>query len=191
MKKLILLLLLSSFITTGQNVKETIYLKNGETKTGFVKLDDSGVKFKVHKKSKDKIKYLPNEVERVEFESENGIKTIYVYKNTERILENSPRLMNIILEGNVTLYEEFYTYGYSFETRYYVSKQNEKLTLIYKGLGNSSNKAIKNYFQDCPSFIELLNRQAFRKIVVMEKGNRIPLRLLKMVEYYNSKCSND
>ena len=178
-------MLLSSFITTGQNVKKTIYLKNGETKTGFVTLNDSGVKFKVHKKSKDKIKYLPNEVERVEFDNENGIKTIYVYKNTERILENSPRLMNIILEGNVTLYQEFYTYGYSSGFCYYVSKQNEKLTLI------SSNKAIKNYFQDCPSFIELLNREAFRKIVVMEKGNKTPLRLLKMVEYYNSKCSND
>ncbi len=108
------------------------------------------------------------------------------------MFENSNRLLDLVIEGKVSLYRDMLHVDNGVQLVYYVDKKNEKLTKIFPVgfMGNGSDKAISEYFNDCPAILELLEREAFRKFVKMKKGLKSQYRLEEIVKYYNQKCDN-
>ena len=197
MKKTILLLtIFFSTITFSQKDNGKIYLKNGEVKTGFIRLglistfglaSEDIVVFKKNKKSKEKIKYTLNDIDKIELEKKG---TYFMKKNekgniliTQLIYEGSPLSLYLYLEE-----------GFNGEKSpsYYFQKGNENLQLIYRGLGNSSNKKMTKYFSDCPKLTEYIKSRTFEKYVekspVFKGKNKLISKLTEIVKFYNKNC---
>lgn len=201
MKRLILFLILSSSVATSQTDKKTVYLKNGEIKTGYITFKENGIKFKVDRKSKEKINYSPDEIVKIEIEKENGLIKTQIYKKIATSQFGEEKLVTIEIIGKVNLYTyiNYYTnvsvnggVSRGAETQYFVERGDSGMTKIYPVgiLGNGSDKAIKKYFYGCPSLLQLKKKKAFRKLVGNRKGNKVYNRMVEIVKYYNSKCNN-
>ena len=103
MKKTILLLtIFISTITFSQKDNGKIYLKNGEVKTGFIRLglfstfglaSENTVVFKKNKKSKEKTKYTLNDIDKIELKK----KGTYFMKKNEK---GNILITNLIYESS-------------------------------------------------------------------------------------------
>ena len=197
MKKTILLL--SIFLSTlifSQKDNGKIFLKNGEVKTGFIRLglystfgfaSENKVVYKKSKESKEKIKYSLNEINKVVLEKRG---TFFMKKNEKGDI----LITNLIYEGSpLSLYhypEEGFN-GHKSPT-YYFQNGNEDLKLIYRGLGNSSDKKMRKYFSDCPKLAEYIKSRTFEKYVErspkFKDKNKFYSKLIEIVKYYNENC---
>ncbi len=194
MKKYFLIIsVLVSSILNAQKLNGTIYFKDGTIKNGLIKItNNEKIKFKTNKDSEDITTYSSIEVDKVEIEFEKNRKEIRVYKDIENLFQYGEKLLTLLVEGKVNLYIDMLHVDNGVQLVYYVDKKKEKLTKIYPVgfLGNGSDKAISEYFNDCPALIELLEREAFRKFVRMKKGLKSQYRLEEIVKYYNRECDN-
>jgi len=194
MKKYFLILsILFTSILNAQKQNGTIFFKDGTTKNGLLKITNNHkIKFKINENSEDVLTYSSLEVEKIEIEFKKNRKEVKVYKDTESLFQSSDKLLTLLEEGKVNLYMDMLHVDNGVQLIYYVDKKKEKLTKIYPVgfMGNGSDKAIEEYFQDCPTLLELLKREAFRKFVKMKKGLKSQYRLEEIVKYYNQKCDN-
>jgi len=197
MKKTILLLtIFISTITFSQKDNGKIYLKNGEVKTGFIRLglfstfglaSENTVVFKKNKKSKEKTKYTLNDIDKIELKK----KGTYFMKKNEK---GNILITNLIYESSpLSIYfywESAFDGGKS--PTYYFQKGNEDLKLIYRGLGNTSNKKMRKYFSDCPKLVEYIKSRTFEKYVErspkFKDKSKLTSKLIEIVKYYNENC---
>ncbi|WP_047546338.1 hypothetical protein [Psychroserpens sp. Hel_I_66] len=189
MKKIIIIITLClSSVLYAQKEKGTIYFKDGSKKEGLVAINaNHDITYKLTENSEKFLIYNASTVEKVQLE---GFATQY-YKTIENGLENTDRLVIKLIDGKVSLYKDFKETNNGKVNLYFVEKDNEPLAQMYpaKSFAKSSDKVIKDYFQDCPQLIELLDKEAFRKDVKMKEGRNSQLRLEAIVKYYNDKCN--
>tara|TARA_B110000240_G_scaffold145172_1_gene160539 strand:+ start:188 stop:784 length:597 start_codon:yes stop_codon:yes gene_type:complete len=197
MKKTILLLtMFFSTITFSQKDNGKIYLKNGEVKTGFIRLglfstfgfaSENIVVYKKSRESKEKIKYSLNEINKVVLEKRG---TYFMKKNEKGDI----LITNLIYVGSplsIYYYPEEGFNGQKSPT-YYFQNGNEDLKLIYRGLGNTSNKKMRKYFSDCPKLAEYIKSRTFEKYVErspkFKDKSKLTSKLIEIVKYYNENC---
>ena len=197
MKKTVLLLtIFFSAITFSQKDNGKIYLKNGEVKTGFIRLglfstfglaSENTVVFKKNKKSKEKIKYTLKDIDKIELEKKG---TYFMKKNED----GNILITNLIYESSpLSIYSYWErTFDGGKSPTYYFQKGNENLKLIYRGLGNTSNKKMRKYFSDCPKLAEYIKSRTFEKYVErspkFKDKNKLYSKLIEIVKYYNENC---
>tara|TARA_B110000971_G_C19756389_1_gene384360 strand:- start:40 stop:636 length:597 start_codon:yes stop_codon:yes gene_type:complete len=197
MKKTILLLtMFFSTITFSQKDNGKIYLKNGEVKTGFIRLglfstfglaSENIVVFKKNKKSKEKTKYTLNDINKVVLEKKG---TYFMKKNKKGDI----LITNLIYEGSPLSCYLYWEEGFNGQRSpsYYFQKGNEDLKLIYRGLGNTSNKKMRKYFSDCPKLAEYIKSRTFEKYVErspkFKDKSKLTSKLIEIVKYYNENC---
>tara|TARA_R110001592_G_scaffold149963_1_gene375550 strand:+ start:2772 stop:3368 length:597 start_codon:yes stop_codon:yes gene_type:complete len=197
MKKTILLL--SIFLSTlifSQKDNGKIFLKNGEVKTGFIRLglfstfglaSENIVVFKKNKESNEKIKYTLNDINKVVLEK----KGTYFMKKNEK---GEILITNLIYEGSPLSLYLYWEEGFNGQRSpsYYFQKGNENLKLIYRGLGNSSDKKMRKYFSDCPKLAEYIKSRTFETYVErspkFKDKNKLNSKLIEIVKYYNENC---
>tara|TARA_B110001452_G_C15202723_1_gene417324 strand:- start:936 stop:1532 length:597 start_codon:yes stop_codon:yes gene_type:complete len=197
MKKTILLL--SIFLSTlifSQKDNGKIFLKNGEVKTGFIRLglfstfglaSENIVVFKKTKKSKEKTKYTLNDINKVVLEKKG---TYFMKKNKKGDI----LITNLIYEGSPLSCYLYWEEGFNGQKSpsYYFQKGNENLKLIYRGLGNSSNKKMRKYFSDCPKLAEYIKSRTFETYVErspkFKDKSKLNSKLIEIVKYYNENC---
>ena len=166
-----------------------LILKNNDTLVGVVKFE-SAVKnliglgnfkpnkilFKKSKKSKKKIKYKKNEV--MNFIIKRNDDKIVKYEYID-ISKNERKLLLVLAEGNVNLYEKDFTYMENINKTpgnfgtsqiqkngrfLYLKKKNEKYayniqyTKIFKSFKNKGSK----YFSNCKSVINKINDGTYK-----------------------------
>ena len=161
---LIFILLFISSIN-AQKKKGKIYLKNGEIKTGLVKLnvDKSIIKFRLSKKDKEITKFTSTQVEKLEIENKkgSGYFTTMVYKEIGTPFRTYQKLIQVIENGKVSFYIDFVNGANPYADYYadYYFERNDKMTKIYSAgnfISNQSKaeKRINEYFKDCKKLIE-------------------------------------
>ena len=197
MKKIILLL--SIFFSTlifSQKDNGKIYLKNGEVKNGFIRLglystfgfvSENIVVFKKSKESKEKIKYTLNEINKVVLEKRG---TYFMKKNEKGDI----LITSLIYEGSPLSLYYYPEEGFNGQksSTYYFQKGNKNLKLIYRGLGNSSDKKMRKYFSDCPKLAEYIKSRTFETYVErspkFKDKNKLNSKLIEIIKYYNKNC---
>lgn len=203
MKKAILFLFLSSLLKVNGQYKEgIIYYKNGKTTKGLIKERRSeDIKFKTDNKSKPiklnhkKIKGydIKNSKYRYKyFGSSNSGKVVGFDHKTGKLIyeknkktENTPKLLKLIIEGNINLFVEEFTgggfvipggngasFGGGSTTEYYIEKFGN-VAKIGTRIGNEQLK----YFNDCESLIKKINNKEIKR-------NNI----VYVINFYNQKC---
>ena len=201
--KALLLLLFTSCILFSQEYRATIYFHDGVSMPGYAEIKEEKNFFKDYPKNiiffrltKDD---KPDEwddtmIDRIVFE-DFGIDVTYQYVNFEYKDSSEKRLLEVITEGEVTLYCKYTTHwvgfnyvgnrspddfmnnppGISKETDRFLwlkRKGEDKLTRI----GRNKVK-IAEYFDQCPGIVKKL------------KTNEFGYNNLKdVVEYYNDIC---
>lgn len=175
-----------SFAQRGWNDGE-IHLKNGETKTGLVKigmiskdllaigLGDKVVRFKPAKKGK-KRKYREPEVDYVILNGTRG-NTNGRYEYV-LVSDNKKELFRVISTGKVILYHRFVSMtsgsggangmmsSSTYEVdEYYALRESETIAspLITGRISKSFRKKAIAYFSDCPSLVAKLENKTYRK----------------------------
>lgn len=197
MKKIYILTSILFIISNinAQKLQGKIHLKNGDVKEGLIKLsrDFSTIKYRENKTSKVKISYTSRDVAKVEIERWALCRcwTTLVYKTAETPFRTYEKLMEKVVDGKVSLYQDV-TYG---ERVYYSDlyfEKDGKLTKIFNSGGlnsmNKTEKLLNEYFKDCKKLIELRKRKAFEKYVAMQKNGRFFKKIKEMVKFYNEKC---
>ena len=194
---------LSSSAQKGQG---TIHFKDGTKKVGFfnygpnltastIRVTDKVI-YKTNKKDKQSIEYDFDDISYLEHGFGNK-KFVYYFKVPE---ENQNIILdvNLLYEGKVKLYRHssiisgpMNTYN---ENVYYVQKNEDFIFRVFpnKFMGPSSKRLLKQYFSDCAKLVELIDREAFEMYVANNpelKKNYSENRLLEIMKYYDSKCS--
>lgn len=210
MKKYILFLAFT--ITTaihGQWHNGVIYFEDGSTKSGLLSLGDEEVVLRKSKKSKEKTKFITSIIDRVDFVEKDEVLVTFLFMSAKSRASTKTLMVNLEFEGEVSLYRHYnYESGVNVSDgnrgnqyvgggeviEYYVGRDSENLTKIFPVgvLGNGSEKAIKDYFYKCPKLIELIEREAFERLVgndpKIKKSQKFKQRLIEIVKYYNSNC---
>lgn len=204
MYRFLLILFFTPLFLTAQKTAHkfdgVIYYKDGSTKSGFISLIDDKIVFRPTRKSKEKTKIDATKIDKIKFGDKNDTNATFFFKQLAN--KNSDKTIPVtrLLEGNVSLYL-YYSSGINannggYETlRYYVAKKDEQLSLILPtGIAKTSDRAIKEYFDDCPKIGEYIDKKAFQKIVdnnaKLRRSEKVPRRLKDIVNYYNSNCAN-
>jgi len=203
--KILLFIFFITTITYAQKIEGTIHFNDGTQKSGYIKYGPKAIAKNI--KTTDNVKFFKtkNSNKKVEFKYSN-ISKIDLTKNGDlittiyfKVYEKDPNIIfDVTLEheGHVSLYKNthFDNYGYIIET-YFVQKDDQNIVKIFPVgvLGNGSDKAMKNYFIDCPKLLELIDRRAFRMYFAnkpsLEKSEKFKNRLIEIVKYYNTKCA--
>jgi len=195
--QILILTFITLFISNinAQKKNGKIFLKNGEIKTGLVKLtvDGSIIKFRINRKEKEITKFTYKEVEKLEIENKkgSGYFITMTYREIETLFRTYQKLVEVIEKGRISLYIDVVN-GANGYTDYYFER-NDKMTLIYSAGNFISNKSktekrINEYFKDCEKLIELRKRKAFEKFVAMKKNGKFYWKLKEIVKFYNEKC---
>jgi len=183
--------LLISLLSTdcfSQSEEATIFFKDGESIEGYGLVRNNKIKFRVS--LEDKGDFWGHEMlDRIEFETFFGTKT---YKYIRANDFNPPFLMELVTEGEVTLYRKSSSSwqtnlainglpsGYKIEkiTNFLIRKEDDFPTCLNCGLFNKWKKRAVDYFINCPGLIEKIKSNEYREIHMQE-----------IVEYYNDFCS--
>jgi hypothetical protein len=186
MKKIfILYLIFSNLISYSQYNQGKIILNNAKELIGLVKItkgDD--LKFKENEDSKV-IEYDKKEVSKFEFNTNEGVQK-YVYAQTVNLNKDNnnnkyPKLLKVIIEGKVSLFEYYtVTYNNIGLTSYYVKKESDIFPIFYYGGGLHRQKFIpfvSEYFKDCETLVDKVKNKEL-------KHNQFE----EVVQYYNEKC---
>ncbi len=175
----------------AQQVKTTLYFKDGTVKSGYGKLANGDkVKFKKEKKEKA-VKYHFSLLKEVQFDLGNIL--TYVYLNVKNI--EKPKVLKRIVDGKISLYT-LATGGYApasnagggfggvymyYINDFYVKKATSK-SVTHLGsdqlFSKNFKKAASVFFKDCPSLVEKIQNEELKKRDIKE-----------IVEYYNENCN--
>lgn len=207
----IFFLFLITSIVSSQKYESVIHFKDGTEKSGYIKYGakpfasnittTDKVKFRISKESKEVTEFEFSKISKIDLTKSGDVIRTYYFQTPE---ENLKVVLEVTLEheGNaVSLYKHIQsvntsTNGYNPGSinEYYLQKGKKNIVKIFPGkfMGISSENLIKNFFEDCPKLVELIDREAFKMFVantpsLAKKKNTN--RLIEIVKYYNSKCS--
>ncbi|WP_338360209.1 hypothetical protein [Yeosuana marina] len=171
----IILIVFSCSLANAQFNKGTVYLKDGNTKTGLIKERDlGGIKYK-EKEESDVELYDHTSIDGYDI-TEKGIAK-YRYKKTEN---GFPQIMQIVRVGKINLYSikvanrDIMTgirVNYNFI--YFIEKDN-----VITRVGKKLSKSDLELFKDCPSLIKKIKKKEFKKNDVYQ-----------IVNFYDMNCS--
>jgi hypothetical protein len=179
MKKIILLLTLTiSTLAFSQKEGATIILRNGEQKSGLIKITNSG-KLKLYKNKNSKGQIIET----------RKIVEVISKKNPEKKLYSiqvdsigTYKLLKLVTKGIVSLYKvelrsSMYNGGDTYDKLFVIRSGKNFAThignnIIYK------NKA-KKYFKDCNNLLTKMDDRKFRK-----QSAKI------IIDYYNENCND-
>lgn len=136
---------------------------------------------------KEKTKYTLNDINKVVLEKKG---TYFMKKNKKGDI----LITNLIYEGSPLSCYLYWEEGFNGQRSpsYYFQKGNENLKLIYRGLGNSSNKKMRKYFSDCPKLAEYIKSRTFETYVErspkFKDKSKLNSKLIEIVKYYNENC---
>ncbi|RDY60775.1 hypothetical protein [Flagellimonas nanhaiensis] len=194
------LALIGSFILSnpivGQKAPVLIKFHDGRVMEGLGKLKNNEVKYWSQKKAKPQyFSFQELESFRIKQGAEWGRYRSIQVKNVE-----GPIMLELKLAGKVSLYQQS-SHGYMPTgpggvgsvggtgfgggqfyaiNRYYLKKENEEA--IHMGSNQlfekSFKKAASEYFKNCPSLVEKLQKREYKKKHIEE-----------VVAYYNNKCN--
>lgn len=195
MKSIIIsVLLFSSISIYSQSFFESgeIFYRDGTNEKGYIKIKYSEIKFKKKITDKKHQEYTYRKVKKLILADARENK-IYEYKIIKDKKKSIIKLLNLVLLGDVALYqiEHFdtvgnygLTYSYKGASYYLVESNNESFATF---IGSKSiavgrkniKKGLIKYFKDCPDLINKLKNKKFKKRDIVE-----------VVEYYNENCGN-
>lgn len=188
-----LFLFLTALNSSGQSFfeKGTLFFRDGTIEKGYIKKKDNELKFKKKITDKKKTKYTYKKISKVII-NEKGKDIEYHYKIVKGKRKNTPKLLQLILLGRVSLYKIaiqdqlgnnaspiYYNYNGAL---YYLSKENSH---IAEHVGSKSiaitrksiKKGLLNYFKNCSKLTKKIKNKEFAKKDI-----------IKIVEYYNTNC---
>ncbi|MET0944123.1 MAG: hypothetical protein ABWY22_01800 [Flavobacterium sp.] len=196
-----IIFLLVIFQSYSQTQEAIIYFKDGDSIEGLASIKNNKIKFKIS--ANDKADTWDSEyVRKVKF---IGFDIVQTYEYIKLNASGDPKLLEIIVQGNVTLYkeekEQFFadpnitkksavsTHGtnnvnsYAYQTEqyrelFYVKRKQELYpTYINSGVLSNWKKTTINFFSDCDFLVKKIkdNKYGFNQI------NEI-------VEFYNDIC---
>ncbi|MFD0965103.1 hypothetical protein [Pseudofulvibacter geojedonensis] len=187
--KYLTLVFFFSFLSFSQNQEAKIFFNDGETFEGFASITGNNkIKFRLNLED-EPTKFSSNEISRVEF---YGLYTEAIFEYVK--LNNQYNLLQVLTEGEVTLYAEvktswsvlflnLNTFGagqYSdtnFFTLYLINKKFPKP--FNKNPFVGWKKKMMEYFSDCDELVRKIKANEF---------NRNDLK--EIVEYYNDFCTD-
>lgn len=182
----LLIFSISNSVAQDGWIEGEIFLKNGESKAGLIKLGkvskdliaiggDNIVKYKPAKKGKKK-KYREPEIDHIILdEAGGGYNGYYEYV---AVSESKRQLFRAVLTGNVILYHRFVnmtsssaggggmmmssTYNVD---EYYVLREGGTIAmpLITGRISKSFRHRASNFFSDCPIVVAKLQNKSYRK----------------------------
>jgi hypothetical protein len=195
--KLLYIFFLSTISCFSQTQEATIFFNDGESIDGFGNLKRNKIKFRISLDEKaDLWDYeMISKIEFHGFEISRTFKYLRVKENT------NPILIELISEGEVSLYQEKLTYWSSINThtspsdygktpskipiktskiKNYIMRNNDEFpTCLNCGIFSNWKKNIISYLSDCPTLIEKIKKNEFREIHLQE-----------IIEYYNDFCTD-
>lgn len=182
----ILTLLFLNFKSFSQYNNGKIQFNDGSELIGLIKITKGNdVKFKNDDDSKVK-EYDKDLIKSFEF-TENSILKKYIYSKTSHLNDEKSRsdkwnkLLKIVIDGKVKLYEYYISVHNSGHTSYYLKKESDDLPIFYYGEGYFYKQKfipfVENYFSDCNSLVEKVKSKEIKQNAFK-----------KVVEYYNSLC---
>lgn len=192
--KLVLQLIFLLFINFALSQKyrvATIFFNDSTSVKGFGEINNNTIYFKVRQEDKSE-KWGYDIAKGLTF-SEYGFSEKYEYVKFEK--QSKPRIMEVVEEGNVTLYRDaklFYTGNVNFNAgspptnvstfanmsvTFYVKRKTEEYAtdIIF-----SFKTRAKRYFSDCKKIIEKIDNRNFTKKNIAD-----------MVFYYNEYCGEN
>ena len=181
---LFFLLAIGSMLAQRGWIAGDIFLNNGDTKSGLVKISlvskdlvalggGGAVKFKPTKKGK-KAKYRPAEIDHIILNDTN----YGGYYEYVAVSDKKKELFRAVVTGKAILYHRYVSMTSStggtngmmmtstYEVdEYYVKRESETIAmpLITGRISKSFRHRAKNYFSDCPSLVAKLENQTYRK----------------------------
>jgi hypothetical protein len=182
----ILIFVFSNIISFAQYNNGKIQLNDGNELNGLIKITKGyDVKYKSDDDSKV-IEYDNDLIKSFEF-TENGILRKFIYSETTHINNEKSRvdkwnkLLEIIIEGKVSLFKYYISVDNMVHTSYYLKKETDKLPLFYYGEGYLYKQKfipfVSTYFSDCVNLVEKVKAKEFKHKEFKE-----------VVEYYNKEC---
>lgn len=208
MKKILLLLLLVTYSNTNaQRIKTILYLKAGDSISGYSKgIDDSFIKFGKEKKSK----YILRDIEGIDkvilYDKEGKKEYHHIYvKKKKKVIELFAKLIS---KGEINHYiysrniradftinkhlnkeNDFFNFPRNNNTDYessvfYLKKKKDKYTTYISDVDYSIfgekifRKNAISFFRDCPKLVKGIKAKEFKKSDIIE-----------IIEFYNTACN--
>ncbi|TPG42255.1 hypothetical protein [Flavobacterium pectinovorum] len=200
-KSIIIILFFISLKSYSQTQEAIIYFKDGDSIEGFASIKNDKIKFKISADDKADTWDYEN-VKEIKF---IGFDIVQTYEYIKLNSSDDPKLLELIVEGNVCLYKEekvqFFTdpnitkktaisthgtnniNNYAYQTEqsrelFYVKRKKDQYpTYINSGILSNWKKTTINFFADCDFLVKKIkdNKYGFNQI------NDI-------VEFYNDIC---
>ena len=215
---LILFMLLTTAMGFSQKIEATLHLKDGTTKTGFIKYGlnpfapnlyvTDKVKYRKTITSKEITEYAYSLISRIDVLEEGKLMRSLYFRTTEKNPKIVLELLLVYQEGEVNLYaapvdvitpndvvQSGKPYVVASVSAYYLQKDGEAHVFkVFPGkvMGISSEKLMQDYFEDCPKLVELIGRKAFKMYVANTPSladQKSKNRLIEIVKYYNTNCA--
>jgi hypothetical protein len=184
-----LFILLICYYGFSQDQEATIFFKDGDSIQGFAMIKNEKIKFRISLDDKPD-NWDDESVSKVEFYGFNILKT-YVYMKPNK--HEKPRLFELLVDGEVSLYLEGFSYfinqsphaqgstlSIDQEHHYVKRKTDEFPTCINCYPLESWKKKILVFFKDCPNLIKKIKSNELREI-----------HLVDIVYFYNDYCTDE
>lgn len=198
---IIILLFFLSFKCYSQTQDAIIYFKDGDSIEGFASLKNDKIKFKISADDKADTWDYEN-VSKIKF---IGFDIVQTYEYVKLSSSGDPKLLELIVEGDVCLYKEEKTQiftdpnitkktaisthgsnnisGYAYHTEqyrelFYVKRKKDQYpTYINSGILSNWKKTATSFFADCESLVKRIKDNKFGYNQINE-----------IVEFYNDIC---
>lgn len=200
-KKIFLITFLISSMIFSQDIKGIISFNDGTKKEGFVSITKENiwggegvVKYQENDENEEKFKF--SEIRRIDYVIDRDTtNTFYIIKEKE-----SGRFYVVTLEykGEVCLYKQDWLYKRQLSkeyeySKYFLKRKNENMVNVYPTKFSNIKSAMKKYFSDCPSFVDLIDRNAFENLISgtypnLKRNEKLEKTIFETIMYYNSNC---
>lgn len=191
----LIILISVSIQISAQKTKAEITFNDGTTITGLGKLKgEKFLKFRKSRKSKPK-NYHFSKIKRVKIHEKKQVRS-YVYLKIKDI--KKPKVVEELCVGEVSLYRMYSVGGApgmfgipgasgvgsssSFTAKDYFVRRSDQSEATHLGsnllITKNFKKTTSKFFEDCPALVQKIKDRTYKK-----------KDLVKIVKYYNTKCS--